>query len=166
MFGPSHPCYLPIYLQEACKWGKKTSCPLYPILDQKETPTLLNPHPSRASYQNQNIESDRQHLWLQPSVLRLTKKKSSWFLIKFINTAGLPTLLGSSSLSPLHIFVVGPLCQAGIVGTLGWVALASRARRSRLTVGAGVSWLSLGSGLSRASVFAVTRHTCWAWNRK
>lgn len=58
---------------------------------------------------------------------------------------------------------MGSLCQARVVSTLGGVALAGGTWRSRLTVGPGISWLSLGSGLSRASIFTITRHTCRAW---
>lgn len=58
------------------------------------------------------------------------------------------------------------MCQAGVVGTLAGVTLARRTWRSRLTVRAGVSWLSLGSSLSWASVFAITRHTGGTYSGK
>lgn len=70
------------------------------------------------------------------------------------------------SLSPLDIFDVGSVRQAGVVGTLAGVTLASRAWGSRLAMGAGVSWLALGSSLSWASVFTVTRQTGWTCGGK
>lgn len=128
---------------------------------------MLNPHPTQASYRKQN----KTKIWpaahfasAPPYWGDLEKEK---FLIqtdttKFINTAGLQApCVCSSFLSPLNIFGVGSLCQAGVVGTLAGVTLARGAWRTRLTVGTGVSWLSLGSGLSRASVFTVTRQTSW-----
>lgn len=80
----------------------------------------------------------------------------------FLNTAGLgaPPLC-SFFLFPLHVFGVRSLCQAGIVGTVAGVTLARRTRRPRLACRAGVSWLSLGSSLSRASVFTITMNTSW-----
>lgn len=64
-------------------------------------------------------------------------------------------------LFPLHVFGVRSLGQAGVVGTLAGVTLARRPRRPRLAPRTGVSRLSLGSSLSRAPVFSVTRNTSW-----
>lgn len=47
--GLHHPCYLPIYFTGSMRVRRKLfSCPLYPLL---KSPSVLNPHPSQASYQ-------------------------------------------------------------------------------------------------------------------
>lgn len=141
------------------------SCPLYPLLNLKMFPGAQSPSvPSFIPKTNKTKNLTGSTYCFSPLYRGYLDKEK--FLIqtdmtKFINTAWLQALYVSSFLDPLHIFSVGSLCQACVVGTLGGVTLARRTRRSRLTVGAGVSWLSLGSGLSRASIFTVTRHTRW-----
>lgn len=71
-----HPCYLPIYFTGSMRVRKKKlfSCPLYPIfILEKKVPRCFIPiRPKLLTKNKQNKESDRQHILLQPSILRLS----------------------------------------------------------------------------------------------
>lgn len=168
--GSHHPCYLPIYFTGSMQVRKKKkmfSCPLYPVFNLKKSLHAQSPsNPSFISKTKQNKTKiwPAAHFASAPPYwgdLEKEKVLIQTDTTKFINTAGLQAPCVCSSLSPLDIFDVGSLRQAGVVGTLAGITLTRGTCRSRLTVGTGVSWLSLGSGLSRASVFTVTRQTSW-----
>lgn len=152
-------------------WGNTTVYFLTLPLTFWTNHPLLPSHPSQTSYPKQTKQiSDRQHILLQPSKLRLLsalKRKvlDSYWHVQVHQyswtSRSLCVCVVVVFLSPLDIFGVGSWCQAGVVGTLGRVTLAWGTWGSRHTMGTWVSWLSLSSGLSWASIFTVAGQTMW-----